>query len=121
MSQIALPESRRNEFGGTVGGPVIKNRTFFFGSFFGLSSSSIRSSTNTIETPEFRQFIISQYPSSIAADFFRVSKPIVEASTGFLTIGQLITKVPASYPVPALFPRDLPVVRINNVDLSVPL
>ena len=86
ISQIALPASRRNEFGGTVGGPVIKNRTFFFGSFFGLSSSSIRSSTNTVETPEFRQFIISQYPSSIAADFFRVSKPIVEASTGILTI-----------------------------------
>jgi hypothetical protein len=120
ISQIALPASRRNEFGGTLGGPIVRNRTFFFGSFFGLSSSTIRSSTNTVETPQFRQFIISQYPNSIAADFFRVSQPIAEASTGFLTIGQLMTRVPGSYPVPASWPRDLPVVGVNNIDLSVP-
>src|SRR5260370_734659 len=31
-----------------------------------------------------------------------------------------MTRVPGSYPVPASWPRDLPVVGINNVDLSVP-
>jgi carboxypeptidase family protein/TonB-dependent receptor-like protein len=30
------PDFRRNQFGGSFGGPVVKNRTFFFGSYEGL-------------------------------------------------------------------------------------
>ena len=32
----ATPPLHRNQFGGTFGGPIIKNRTFFFGSYAGL-------------------------------------------------------------------------------------
>jgi hypothetical protein len=32
----ATPPLHRNQYGGTVGGPVIHNRTFFFGSYSGL-------------------------------------------------------------------------------------
>src|SRR5690349_5390999 len=38
----ATPPLHRNQFGGTIGGPIIKNKTFFFGSFAGL-----RQITNT--------------------------------------------------------------------------
>jgi len=38
----ATPPLHRNQFGGTIGGPVIKNKTFFFGSYAGL-----REITNT--------------------------------------------------------------------------
>ncbi len=31
-----LPALKRNEFGGSVGGPIVRNRTFFFGSYQGL-------------------------------------------------------------------------------------
>ena len=41
-SVVAKPPYRRNQFGGTIGGPIIKNKTFFFFSYAGL-----RQMTNT--------------------------------------------------------------------------
>jgi hypothetical protein len=43
----AKPEYRQNQFGGTLGGPIRKNRTFLFGSFEG---SRIRTGTSSIST-----------------------------------------------------------------------
>jgi hypothetical protein len=46
-SGAAKPEYRQNQFGGTLGGPIRKNKTFLFGSFDG---TRIRSGTSTIST-----------------------------------------------------------------------
>ncbi|MDP8982969.1 MAG: TonB-dependent receptor [Acidobacteriota bacterium] len=35
-SALATPPLHRNQFGGSVGGPVIRNKTFFFGTYSGL-------------------------------------------------------------------------------------
>ncbi len=35
-SVLATPPLHRNQFGGSVGGPVIRNKTFFFGTYSGL-------------------------------------------------------------------------------------
>lgn len=47
----ALPKAQfiRNEYGGSLGGPVIKNKTFFFGSFEGLRRTSMN--TNVLAMP----------------------------------------------------------------------
>ncbi|HEY7615726.1 MAG TPA: carboxypeptidase-like regulatory domain-containing protein, partial [Terriglobales bacterium] len=44
-----LPSSRWQQFGGTIGGPIIKNRLFFFGDFQGTRQSS--GITNQLSIP----------------------------------------------------------------------
>lgn len=46
----ARPVLRYNQFGGTVGGPVIKNRTFFFFSYEGLRQKSPTVVTTSVPT-----------------------------------------------------------------------
>lgn len=43
---------RFNQFGGTLGGPVWRNRTFFFASFQGTRSHASNTSVVTVPTPE---------------------------------------------------------------------
>src|SRR6267142_3042865 len=70
-----------NQFGGSIGGPMTlprfgeggrstwsgKDRAFFFFSYEGLRSRNTDTVNAFIETPEFRQTVISARPNSIAA------------------------------------------------------
>ena len=49
---IKRPPLRFNQFGGTIGGPVFKNRTFFFASSQGTRDKRSRTATTTVPTPE---------------------------------------------------------------------
>ncbi|MBI4456647.1 MAG: TonB-dependent receptor [Acidobacteria bacterium] len=51
------PEFKRNQFGFTAGGPIRKDRTFFFGSYEGLRDRLGLTSRETVLTPEARQGI----------------------------------------------------------------
>jgi len=50
-----IPEDRWNQFGGTIGGPVIKNKLFFFGDYQGTRQSSGNTASLTIPTPQLIQ------------------------------------------------------------------
>ena len=50
LNGIARPPYRRNEFGGTIGGPIIRNKTFFFGDYQGIRLNSPQTYTSTIPT-----------------------------------------------------------------------
>ena len=49
-SGVARPAFQRNEFGGTIGGPIRKDRTFFFGDYQGIRLRQPRTIVSTIPT-----------------------------------------------------------------------
>jgi hypothetical protein len=56
-----------NQFGANIGGPLIKNKTFFFGSYEGTRNATGQALTFQVETPEFRDYVFRTAPNSIAA------------------------------------------------------
>lgn len=60
-----------NQFGGSIGGAIIKKKTFFFGSYEGTKNAVAKSLSFQVETPELRNYIIQTRPNSIAARLFK--------------------------------------------------
>ncbi len=54
------PQFRRNQFGGTVGGPIVENRTFFFADYQGQRQSIGRTVISTVPTLLQRQGIFTE-------------------------------------------------------------
>jgi len=69
-----------NDYGGSVGGPVFKDRTFFFGAFERLSIYGLGvNATTTVPEADFRQ-----------GDFSRLTTPVIDPSTGNPFPGNII-------------------------------
>ena len=83
----SVPVSRRNQFGYNIGGPIVRNRIFFFHSYEGLRFSGARAQVFSVETPAFRDFVLSTRPNSIAAKILRDFGPVAYADSGFRDLG----------------------------------
>ena len=55
FDQAKLPKLRQNEFGGTLGGPVIRNKTFFFANVVGFRQRAGQSILATVPTAAQRE------------------------------------------------------------------
>ena len=56
-----------NQFGGNMGGPILKDKTFFFGSYEGTRNAAGRVASFQVETPQLRDFVNRTAPNSIAS------------------------------------------------------
>jgi hypothetical protein len=57
-----IPPFKRNQFGGAIGGPIIKNRTFFFADYEGIRQSKGITSFTTVPSPAARAGLLCSIP-----------------------------------------------------------
>ena len=88
-----IPVSRRNEFGGSVGLPIRRDHTFVFGSYDQLKSAQAFSGTYTVETPDFTNFMQSNFPNSIATTLLTTYPAAVSASGAPISVADEMTKL----------------------------
>src|SRR5215467_13678381 len=72
-SSRANPHSVWNQFGGSVGGPILKNRFFFFFAYEGYRQRSTTTLVNDVPTPLLRNTMLLALPfpeTKINLDYF---------------------------------------------------
>src|SRR2546430_8792474 len=75
-SKCVHPPVRFNQFGGTFGGPIVKDKLFFFAAFQGDRYKTAGTpQTIKIESQEFRNAVISAFPNSTAALLYQNFQP----------------------------------------------
>jgi hypothetical protein len=64
-------ENKFKQYGGSVGGPIVENKLFFFFTYEGARSRSNVPYDAWIETPQYRQAVINLRPGSTTAQIFQ--------------------------------------------------
>lgn len=113
-----LPVFRRNEFGGSLGGPILKGKTFFFVTYDELRSTQANAYLTTVETPDLVNFMESHFPNNISISLLK-NYP---ASLGPLTSPQTVASLSPSCKTtgPLGMPCDLPVLATGTHSFTIP-
>jgi hypothetical protein len=106
-SCASIPQYVRNQFGATLGGPIVRNRTFFFASYEGLRLRQATTRESTVPSQNTRNAILGSLPpgsqnpagvaalnlypaanvgSNLAASTLFVAAPVIQNTTNSGTI-----------------------------------
>lgn len=79
----AKQKFKRNILNGTIGGPIVKNSTFFFASYEGLrSEQSLADEVRTFESREFLGWAQQTFPNTLGTQILAERPPIDAQITG---------------------------------------
>jgi hypothetical protein len=73
----SIPVYRSNDFGGSLGGPIHKDQTFFFVTLDKLLSANSFANVQTVETPDFANFMKQNYPNRVSTKLLTQFTPVV--------------------------------------------
>jgi len=97
-SKCYKPALRFNQFGGTFGGPIIKDKLFFFAAFQGDRFNTVGTPTTILlESQEFRDAVATAFPNSTANLLYSHFKPTLQG-TNFVTLDQYVPVTQATNP-----------------------
>jgi hypothetical protein len=94
-----LATSRRNEFGGSIGGPIQKDKTFAFFSWDQLRSAAAGTLTGTVETPDFVNFMTTNFPNNLSTQLMTKFPALRANAQPPLTVEQLDPNCGTTAPV----------------------
>ena len=95
-------DQKYRDFGGSLGGPIVRDKLFFFFSYEGLrQSNTIGKRDVTMETPAFEKYVIGANPNSLAAKIF--STPGIAARISTTTRAVDCCSFDNSHPVGAWY------------------
>jgi hypothetical protein len=115
-----VPTFSRNEYGGTMGGPVLKNKLFWFGAIDVLRESTPSSYTATVETQDFYNWAKANAPNSVGYKILSMAPPEAYPSAGLVPVSTYETTTPGYFAPPAGIPSTLNIIGTIPVSYSAP-
>lgn len=112
----SVAASRRNEFGGSVGGPIQKDKMFAFFSWDQLKSNQAGVLNGTVETPDFVNFMKANFPNNLSTQLLTNFPATIVNPSAIQTVQDLDPNCATTAPVPGI-PCNLAV--LENVTQSV--
>ncbi|MBZ5513453.1 MAG: TonB-dependent receptor [Acidobacteriia bacterium] len=123
-SKDKIPVFRRNEGNWSLGGPIRKDRTFFFGSMDFLRSGAGSTSFASVLTPDFINYMTTNYPNNISTFIMKSFLPVGDRGNVNTTIGGVSKSTctgstPISTPIGTL-PCNFPVAQDISSSQTIP-